>query len=81
MTIERVQRAAELRGIYFSGEKKWRNSTVGYAYEVFSPNGYGFFQADTLEGIYRKIMEYPKDSLVADGKFVERRIKRREENK
>lgn len=81
MTIERVQRAAELRGIYFSGEKKWLNSTVGYGYEIHSPSGWNFFQADTLEGIYRKIMEYPKDSLVADGKFVERRIKRREENK
>ena len=60
MTIERVQRAAELRGIYFSGEKKWRNSTVGYAYEVFSPSGWNFFQADTLEGLYRYIMRFRK---------------------
>lgn len=60
MTIERVQKAAEIRGIYFDGEKKWRNSTVGYAYEVFSPNGYGFFQADTLEGLYRYIMRFRK---------------------
>lgn len=60
MTIERVQRAAELRGIYFSGEKRWRNSTVGYAYEILSPNGYGFFQADTLEGLYRYVMRFGK---------------------
>lgn len=60
MTIERVQRAAELRGIYFSGEKKWLNSTVGYGYEIYSPNGYGFFQADTLEGLYRYIMRFRK---------------------
>lgn len=60
MTIERVRRAAELRGIYFSGEKKWRNSTVGYGYEFYTPNGYGFFQSDTLEGTYRAIMRYKK---------------------
>ena len=78
MTIERVRRAAELRGIYFSGEKKWRNSMVGYAYEIHSPSGWAFFQSDTLEGIYRKVMEYPKDSLVVSGTMVERRIRRKE---
>lgn len=60
MTIKRVQNAAYLRGIYFSGEKKYRNSMIGFGYEFFTPNGRGFFQSDTLTGIYRKIMEYPK---------------------
>lgn len=60
MTIERVKQAAWLRGIYFDGEKRWRNNTVGYAYEVFSPNGRGFMQTDTLEGLYRYIMEFNK---------------------
>lgn len=60
MTKERVKIAADLRGIFFSGEKRWRNSTVGYAYEVFSPNGRGFFQAETLDGIYNYIMKFPR---------------------
>lgn len=60
MTIKRVQAAAWLRGIYFDGEKKFRNSMIGNAYEIYTPNGRGFFQADTLTGVYRKIMEYPK---------------------
>lgn len=60
MTIERVKRAAELRGIYFSGEKKWLNNTVGYGYEFFTPNGYGFYQADTLVGVYRAVMRFKK---------------------
>ena len=60
MTIKRVQAAAWLRGIYFDGEKKFRNSMIGYAYEFYTPNGRGFFQSDTLTGVYRKIMEYPK---------------------
>ena len=59
MTIKRVKRAAELRGIRFDGKKTWRNNTVGYVYEVFPPGGRGFFQADTLEGMYRYIMEFP----------------------
>lgn len=60
MTIERVQHAASIRGIYFNGEKKWRNNMVGYAYEFFTPNGTGFRQSDTLNGAYRQIMEFPK---------------------
>lgn len=60
MTTERVRRAAELRGIYFDGERKWQNSTVGYGYCVFSPSGYGFLQANTLDGLYRLIMQYEK---------------------
>jgi len=60
MTIKRVQAAAWARGIYFDGEKRFRNNTVGVAYEFFTPNGSGFYQADTLTGIYRKIMEFPK---------------------
>lgn len=59
MTIARVQRAAALRGIRFSGEKKFRNTWAGYAYEVYSPNGRRFLQADTLNGIYEFIMNYP----------------------
>lgn len=60
MTIKRVQAAAWARGIYFDGEKRFRNTMVGYAYEIFTPNGRGFFQADTLDGLYKKIMQFPK---------------------
>lgn len=60
MTIKRVQEAAWLRGIWFDGEKKFRNSMVGCAYEIYTPSGRGFFQSDTLTGLYRKIMEFPK---------------------
>lgn len=60
MTIKRVQAAAWLRGIYFDGEKKFRNSMIGNAYEFYTPNRRGFFQSDTLTGVYKKIMEYPK---------------------
>lgn len=59
MTTERVMTAAWLRGIDFDGKKEWLNSTVGYGYEIYTPNGQ-FFQADTLEGLYKKIMEYKK---------------------
>ena len=61
MTKEKVRRAAELRGIYFDGVKKWRNSMVGYGYEINLLDG-GFMQADTLDGIYRTIMKYNKVS-------------------
>lgn len=60
MTIARVKRAAEVRGIYFEGKRKWLNNMVGYGYEFFTPNGYGFRQADTLEGSYRQVMEFPR---------------------
>lgn len=60
MTVKRCKQAAYIRGIYFSGERKWLNNTVGYGYEFFSPNGTGFRQADTLNGSYRQIMEFPK---------------------
>jgi hypothetical protein len=60
MTIKRVKQAAACRGIYFSGERKWLNNTVGYGYEFYTPNGCGFRQADTLEGSYRQVMEFPK---------------------
>lgn len=59
MTIKRVQVAAWRRGIYFDGVKRFRNCTAGVAYEVFSPSGSGFFQADTLSGLYRYIMRFP----------------------
>jgi len=60
MTIERVKRAAELRGIYYEGKRKWLNNTVGYGYEFFTPNGYGFRQASTLKDSYKQIMEFSK---------------------
>ena len=59
MTVKRVQAAAELRGIYFNGVRQWLNNTVGYGYYFRSPSG-GLNQADTLSGIYRQIMKYPK---------------------
>lgn len=58
MTIKRVQRAAELRGIYFDGEKRWLNNVVGCCYECYV--GWRFIQADTLDGLYRRIMEVEK---------------------
>lgn len=60
MTKDKVKRAAEARGIRFDVKKKWLNSQIGYGYEFYTPNGCGFRQADTLEGIYRAVMEYPK---------------------
>jgi hypothetical protein len=60
MTIKRVKQAAYLRGIYFNGEKKFRNTFIGVAYEIYTPGGRGFFQADTLEGLYKEIMKYNK---------------------
>ena len=60
MTIERVKQAAWLRGMHFDGIKKYRNCVVGTAYEVFTPDGRGFISSDTLAGMYRMIMEYPK---------------------
>ena len=58
MTIKRVREAAYIRGIYFDGEKRFLNCCVGYGYEVMT--GKGFFQADTLEGIYKYLMTFPK---------------------
>ena len=58
MTLERVQRAAELRGICFNGERKWLNTMVGYGYEFFTPSGYGFYQTPTLNGAYKEIIKY-----------------------
>jgi hypothetical protein len=60
MTIKRVKTAAYIRGIYFDGLKVWRNNMVGYAYEIYTPDGRGFYQADTLQGIYNKVMTYKK---------------------
>lgn len=60
MTKARCKLAAECRGIHWYGERKWLNSMVGYGYEFFTPNGTGFRQADTLEGSYKQIMEFPK---------------------
>ena len=58
MTVKRVQAAAWRRGVYFDGVKKWRNTCVGCAYEIFSPTGRGFFQADTLQGLYNYIIKF-----------------------
>ena len=58
MTIKRVQNAAYIRGMFFDGEKKYRNSFVGYAYEIYT--GRGFFQADTLNAIYKEVMKHEK---------------------
>ena len=60
MTKERVMKAAAIRGIRFYPQKRWLNNTVGYGYEFFTPNGRGFRQADTLDGIYKEIMEFPR---------------------
>lgn len=60
MTVIRVKKAANARGMRFSGEKKFRNSWAGISYEIFSPDGRRFLQADTLDGIYRFVMEFPK---------------------
>lgn len=58
MTIKRTQKAAARRGIYFDGIKKYRNNMVGVAYEIYTPDGRGFFQADTIQGLYNEIMTY-----------------------
>jgi hypothetical protein len=60
MTIKRVQQAAAIRGIYFDGIKAFRNTMIGTAYEVFTPNGRGFIQADTLQGLYNAIMKFER---------------------
>ncbi len=60
MTKARCRQAAECRGIYWEGERKWLNSMVGYGYEFFTPNGGEFRQAGTLEGSYKQIMEFPR---------------------
>lgn len=58
MTIKRVQKAAEVRGMYFDGIKKWQNEMVGYGYGLRSPRGY--LQADTIQGLYEMVMSFPK---------------------
>lgn len=60
MTVKRVVKAANIRGIYFNGKKVWQNSCVGYGYSCYSPNGIGILQADTLDGMYRLIMNYER---------------------
>lgn len=61
MTVKRVLKAAEIRGIYLNPKKQWINNFIGYGYSFYSPYG-GLNQADTLNGIYRQIMKYPKTS-------------------
>ena len=59
MTRIRCIEVAYLRGIYFSGKRKWLNSTIGYGYEFLSPDR-RICQADTLNGAYKMIMSYPR---------------------
>ena len=59
MTIKRIQRVAEIRGIYFDRIKKYRNNTVGVGYKIFTPDGRGFFQTNNLDSLYREIKKYP----------------------
>lgn len=58
MTIKRVVKAAALRNIYFDGKKRWLNNMIGYGYEVLTYKG--FYQADTLQGLYDFIMTFEK---------------------
>lgn len=59
MTIKRVKQAAYIRGIYFDGVKRYLNNVVGVGYQVYLP-GRGAFQSDTLEGVYKNIMQYER---------------------
>ncbi len=59
MKRNRIKEYAYNSGLYFSGEKIFRNTMIGYAYEIYIP-GKGFFQADTLEGIYKAVKQYRK---------------------
>lgn len=59
MTFKRASRAAELRGLHLH-PKAWCNDMVGYGYEVYVGGWTGWMYADTLEGIYRLIMRYPR---------------------
>lgn len=58
MTKERVKQAAWIRGLYFDGERRWLNNTVGYGYEIY--NGETFEQATTLNEVYELIKYLPK---------------------
>lgn len=57
MTIERVQAAARARGSYFSGEPN-HNSWIRWS--MFAPNGSGLLSADTLEGLYKLLKQFPR---------------------
>lgn len=54
MTVKKVAKAAALRGMYFDGER-------GYSafYCILTPDGY--YRADTLGGIYRRVIQYRKE--------------------
>ena len=64
MTKERMMKAAARRGIYTNGEKRWRNTMVGYAYELSI--GWRWAQCETLEQCYRIIQEYKIDKDAAE---------------
>jgi hypothetical protein len=59
MTINRVKHAAYIRNINFDGEKKFRNNTIGYGYEVYLPDK-GFVLFETLDQVYNSIMKYER---------------------
>lgn len=58
MSIKRVQEAAALRGIRFNGKRQYLNNIVGYGYYAHYCGA--LLQADTLNGIYKLIMKYPR---------------------
>ena len=58
MTKKQVADACYIRGIYFDGEKKFRNTMVGSAYSVNLPDG-GFCFSETLDSLYKVIKNYP----------------------
>lgn len=60
MTIDRVKRAASIRGLFFDGKKCWRNSMIGYGYEIYT--GGRFIQFDSLNGVYQFVMSIPKEA-------------------
>lgn len=67
MTFKRASRAAELRG-FILHPKAWCNNMVGYGYELWADfnlcnDGNVYYRhicADTLDGVYREIMRYPR---------------------
>ena len=59
MTIERVKKAAAIRGMRFDGKKRFINNLMGFGYFVQVSTG-AFLEADTLSGLYSLILKYPR---------------------
>lgn len=55
MTLQKVIRAANERGMYFDGE---RGCTTYYC--ILTPDGY--YYAATLRNVYRRVMQYRKEN-------------------